>query len=506
MRRNTQRSSRPARRHGRMGTTTVLLWAVAGLVVFSFVLGWSVNASPERQAIAVEELRAVQPYKVASRVTGYVLFGVGAKATGFILGTYGLYYVLRLGLNWLDLRSRLVHALDGVFPLVRFDNGTLYDANRAVGENPLITVAALEVQRTAAIRADKLTVRLPSPKKQAEALTMAEPVLEADPLPTQVALASVATFPSLDHLVLGVGKNGLLAASLYELMHVLAVGASGFGKSAFLRMLIWQLARVTQPVEVVAIDVNGSEFNVIRDWERLLYPVARETDEAIAVLQAVSGEIARRKGLYEGFPTAYDLPSYNAQAQEPLSPLVVLTDEGTNLLNQDGIGDPLRDVTQTARQYGVYLLLAGQSAKHDVIDTQMRDNFSTRAVFHTSPSSRRAVLGESVEDVTVAGRAWMQMPGRMIEQVQVPFVSRDEVAAVLKRGRPRFGMPEVQEAVTVIERDTRLDDRLAALLADDPTLSDSRLAEVLFGYSNGRTVRQVQEALRRRRQTMTIEA
>jgi DNA segregation ATPase FtsK/SpoIIIE-like protein len=476
----------------------MLLGMIVLSVGFAFILGLSVNSNPERQALALEEAATVQPWKIASRVTGYVVFGVVGKVGLAVMGGYVVFYVIAIGRNWLDLHARQVHARDGLFPVIEIQRGVLYDPNRDnAGAHPLITAAALSVQKQAATKADKILVRqIDRPAIRQEDAH----ALEVDPvnLPDLVRLADVARNPTLDALTLGVSEKGAITASLHDLMHVLAVGASGFGKSAFLRALIWQLAQVQEPLDVVAIDINGSEFNPIRSWARLLYPVARETDTAIATLQAVKTEIDRRKVLYEAFPSAFDLTSYNRLADNPLAPVVILADEATNLLNQDGLGDPLREVTQTARQYGVYLLLAGQSAKHNIIDTQTRDNFSSRFCFHTSPSSRRVVLGESVDDVTKPGRAWAQLTGAQLQQIQVPYVTREELARVLEVGQPRrvLDLAAVKVAKSqAIEDDETLSDPERVKLLDAQGVSHSEIERRVYGFNGGSAYCKVKDIL-----------
>lgn len=483
--------------------TRLIVGLIFVTLVFAFIGGLMVNANPERQALALQEQQAVLPWKIASRITGFVVFGIFLKVGAFVLGGYACFYLLAIGRNWLDLQSRQVHAKDGVYPVIELQKGVLYDPNRDnAGAHPLITLAALETQRQSALaKADRVIVRtIQRPLPKTEDL----PQLPQDDtvnLPDLVRLADIVRHPTLDTLTLGVSEKGTITASLHDLMHVLAVGASGFGKSAFLRALIWQLAQVKEPLDVVAIDINGSEFNLIRSWARLLYPVARENETAIATLQAVRTEIGRRKVLYEAHPTAFDLTSYNRLASDPLAPVVILADEATNLLNQDGLGDPLREVTQTARQYGVYLLLAGQSAKHSVIDTQTRDNFSTRLCFHTSPSSRRVVLGESVTDVTKKGRAWAQLPGVQLQQIQVPYVTRDELAQVLEVGKPK----QVLDLEAVKPAEAQADDvtrRVIALHADG--LSDTAIAREVFKFGNSHYIGKVRDILQQQQHTETI--
>lgn len=474
----------------RVDGTRLIIGLVLVLVVFAFILGLSLNVPPEKAAVDMEVARAVLPYRIISRITGYVVWGVGIKVAAFVLGSYGCFYLLAIARNWLDLRARQVHAHDGLFPVIKLAEGVLYDPNRDnAGAHPLITLAALGVQKQAATQADRLIIRQVERPQLAEA-NAPELTTTAAALPELVRLAEIAPHPTLESLMLGVGAQGVIAASLYDLMHVLAVGASGFGKSAFLRSLIWQLAQTPEPVSVVGIDCFGSELNIIGEWRKLLFPVAKELPQAIATLQAVLGEIAQRKALYAQRPQAYDLPSYNRLTGAALPPVVLLVDEGTAMLNEPGIAGPLREVVQTARQYGIYALVAGQSVNHKVMPTQTRDNFSTRLCFHTSAASRHVVLGETADDVTIRGRAWVQRPGEMLQQIQTPFVTREEVAQVLKMGKPQrvldvpVNVPEVDDIPV----------RIRAMHAEGASLN--QIQQAVFGYTGGKAYSTVKQVLR----------
>lgn len=316
----------------------------AGLIVigltFAFILGMAISyQSPEQAALTLEKQRALMPFEIASKATGLIVFGIASKVGIAILTGYGLYYVIRIGVNYLDLRSRQVKPVNGLFPVIQLSKTAYYDPNRDnPGANPIIALGAMAIQKQAAIQADKIVLR----QTDKPALPVAEslPAITQDNsvnLPELVKLTDIAHNITLDNLTLGISENGVITTSLHNMMHTLTIGASGFGKSAFLRALIWQLAQVKENVGIIAIDVNGSEFNTIREWSKLLYPVARDTQTAIATLQAVSKELEYRKGLYEQYPNAYDIVSFNTMSQNKLAPIVVLTDEGTNLLNQEGI-------------------------------------------------------------------------------------------------------------------------------------------------------------------------
>lgn len=311
--------------------------------------------------------------------------------------------------------------------------------------------------------------------------------------------------PTLDDLVVGVypDENGLqrLSASLHDLMHVLAIGSSGWGKSSWLRSFLWQLANAREPVEVVAIDVSGSEFNPLHGWQKLRYPVAREPQEAAALLKASSQEIARRKELYEAYPLATKLTEYNDMAMDPLTPWVILIDEGTALLNDSDVGGCLRRGVQQARQYGLYYVVSGQSANHKVIETQTRDQFSTRLCFRTSPTSSRVVLDDGgASQIKDKGRALAQLVGQELCEIQGAYISRDEFVKALAGGGPRFPMPETGGNGGDNGGDGNQEQRIRDLAAQG--MSKRQICLDVFGYAGGAAFDAVSKVLS---DTTTIE-
>ena len=322
--------------------------------------------------------------------------------------------------------------------------------------------------------------------------------------PARVDLADLLSKrqATINDLIIGArpGQNGdgvdVVGISIHDLMHVLAVGASGWGKSVWLRSLLYQVALAPEPVDVALVDVYGSEFNLARNWGRLRWPVARETSEAVAVLQQVAQEIAQRKRMYgENAPTAANLVDYNRATGADLPPLLVVVDEGTALLNEAGIGEPLRQAVQTARQYGVYVLLAGQSANHQVIPTQVRDNFSTRLCFRTSPTSSRVVLGDrGATEIHNKGRMLAQLSGQELQELQGPFVTRQQLEQVLTGGGPAMPAPVVEveprynNGVTEIEAD-----RIKELYARGESINE--IARTVYGYTGGAAYNKVKQVL-----------
>jgi len=307
---------------------------------------------------------------------------------------------------------------------------------------------------------------------------------------------------SIENLLIGyrIGQNNHLEpveSSIHDLMHVLEVGASGWGKSSWLRLLIYQLAKAPEQISIVAIDPSGSEFNPLKGWSRLTWPVARSVEDAASQLAQVSTEIATRRDLYAQ-TTATSLSEYNQYAgtvgAKELEPWLLLIDEGTHLLNQDGCNGPLREVVQTARQYGIWCVLSGQSANHKVISTQARDQFSTRMCFRVPPNSSRVVLGTSeAANLNAKGRAYVIRPGEQMCQVQVPFIERKEFVKAIQdhRGKPRNPQP----ATTVdLSSSVPTDEQIKNSYKK---LGSMRQVELdLFGYTGGRAHERVRAVVK----------
>jgi DNA segregation ATPase FtsK/SpoIIIE-like protein len=313
--------------------------------------------------------------------------------------------------------------------------------------------------------------------------------------PEQVALSKLVSRPTIDNLVIGAypTERGMqsVSAPLHELMHVLAVGASGWGKSVFLRALLTQLAQARETVEVALIDPYGSEFNVAREWDKLLWPVARDGRSAAQVLAACRAEVGRRRDQYEAnAPKATNLIEYNGATGQDVPPWVVVVDEGTAALNDGAIGEPLRDLVQTARQYGVYVVLTGQSVGYRVMPPQVRDQFSTRAALKLPKSSSHVVLGSGdAAEIKAPGRMFVQLVGQEQRELQAPWVGRDEFERILRTGGP------INDALP--GGDEQDEDEEAAMIRrlDEMGLNRGQIELAVRGYTGGKANERVREVL-----------
>jgi S-DNA-T family DNA segregation ATPase FtsK/SpoIIIE len=289
--------------------------------------------------------------------------------------------------------------------------------------------------------------------------------------------------PTLSSLVLGVtmddsGNRETVTGDLAQLVHIAVGGSSGFGKSVFLQALAWQLANARERTDLVAVDLEGVTLNVLAQSERLLYPLADNEEDAVAVLGAVTEELERRKALYgEAGAGIASLGAYNARVDDDqrLKPIVLLVDEATALLDDKSVESALRTVTLRARKYGVWAVLAGQDWKASSLDTAIRNQLATRVQFRAmSASQSRVLLGTGdAADIQAKGRAIAEIPGRGRLMIQAPMVTAAMFAAAIRANGPQRGMPD-PAPVGVIEDDVTLPDevRIRRLAAQGMSLNE----------------------------------
>lgn len=319
-------------------------------------------------------------------------------------------------------------------------------------------------------------------------------------LPTNVPLNSLLGSgpPSARSLALGVtmhqdGRAEIVRADMAQLVHVAVGGSSGWGKSVFLRSMAYQLARSQEPVDLALVDLEGVTFAPFANCERLLYPVADTERAALAIFQALTAEMDRRKALYSQCPGADSLITYNMQAGKALPPIVCLVDEATALLQDGSVESAIRTLVLRARKYGLWCVLGGQSWKASVLDTTIRDQLATRVQFKAMSASQSRVLLErsGAEAIDTPGRALAILPGRDLFEMQAPYISHHAIASAITGDGPRHQLPEPsgRGAVSAPDRTARIKELIGQ------GLSKRQIALEVFGYVGGAAYQAVSDVM-----------
>jgi S-DNA-T family DNA segregation ATPase FtsK/SpoIIIE len=301
-------------------------------------------------------------------------------------------------------------------------------------------------------------------------------------------------------LVLGKDISGApVIADLARMPHLLIAGTTGSGKSVGINTMILSILYRLPPdqCKFIMIDPKMLELSVYDGIPHLLAPVVTEPRKAVVALKWTVREMENRYRAMsklgvrniEGFnqrlaeaeakgetlmrrvQTGFDedgRPVFEEQPLEttPLPLIVVVVDEMADLMLVAGkdIEAAVQRLAQMARAAGIHIVTATQRPSVDVITGTIKANFPTRISFQvTSKIDSRTILGESgAEQLLGRGDMLHMAGGGRITRVHGPFVSDEEVEAVVRFLKDNGGPPTYLEEVT---EDDGAD--AAAFAADD---------------------------------------
>ena len=287
-------------------------------------------------------------------------------------------------------------------------------------------------------------------------------------------------------LVLGKDISGApVIADLGRMPHLLIAGTTGSGKSVAINTMILSLLYRLPPDELkfIMIDPKMLELSVYDGIPHLLVPVVTEPDKAVVALRWVVREMedryralsqlgvrnitsynarlaeARKRGesltrtVQTGFDADTGAPVFEDQPLDlkPLPYIVVIVDEMADLMLLAGkeVEGAVHRLSQMARAAGIHLIMATQRPSVDVITGTIKANLPTRVSFQvTSKIDSRTILGEQgAEQLLGSGDMLYMVGGGRIIRVHGPFVSDQEVEAVVSRLK-RQGSPDYIDDIT----------------------------------------------------------
>ncbi|HVM82235.1 MAG TPA: DNA translocase FtsK 4TM domain-containing protein [Stellaceae bacterium] len=303
-------------------------------------------------------------------------------------------------------------------------------------------------------------------------------------------LSSDAYERSGHHLTLALGKDiggTPVIADLARMPHLLIAGTTGSGKSVGINTMILSLLYRLPPdrCKFIMIDPKMLELSVYDGIPHLLAPVVTDPRKAVVALKWTVKEMENRYRLMSKLGVR-NIEGYNARLKEarqkdetlmrkvqtgfdaetgqpvfeeqpldmnPLPFIIVVVDEMADLMLVAGkdIEVAVQRLAQMARAAGIHLVMATQRPSVDVITGTIKANFPTRISFQvTSKIDSRTILGESgAEQLLGRGDMLLMAGGGRITRVHGPFVSDEEVEAVVRFLKERGGEPDYVEDVTV---------------------------------------------------------
>jgi len=284
-------------------------------------------------------------------------------------------------------------------------------------------------------------------------------------------------------IVIGMGENRRIHTFNFRSVHVLVAGATGWGKTNWVRQALVTLVQRNPPdrLRLVLFDFKRGAGLRIFDgiphmWDlsasnlpRALKDELRadgvnlgfvdDKSQVTEVLHAISQEMDRRYDIF-GRAGEEDIDSYNKYKQNKMPDLLIVMDELADLMLDPVQGREYRSeiealilrVAQQGRGAGVFLWAATQTPKREVITTLIKYNLVIKIAFNcTHNSASRIVLDHGgAAGLECRGRLIYQRPGDPGTEMQAPLLEHadaKEILAAMKNGKdpqePEFPEGEI---------------------------------------------------------------
>ncbi len=225
--------------------------------------------------------------------------------------------------------------------------------------------------------------------------------------------------------------------------HVVLFGASGWGKTTFMRTLITSLAATHSPDEFQAhvLDLGGRNLEVLRALPHvgsIIMPDERGYEERVQqLLRELNDIVDERKRLFSeaGATTLYE---YNRNHPDRIKPaILVVIDNFAEFIetfggtggkdDEDSLLEALVLLVRQAKAYGLHFVIS--ATRLNVLTSKLYSLFTERLTLRLSDSgSYRAIVGGRVSDIDeIPGRGYVQIGRQPLEfQIAIPVGEFDE--------------------------------------------------------------------------------
>ncbi|MFD4785176.1 FtsK/SpoIIIE domain-containing protein [Rhodococcus qingshengii] len=263
---------------------------------------------------------------------------------------------------------------------------------------------------------------------------------EAVMLSSVLSALNTPSRPGALDFVAGITPAGeVRTADLARLPHLLVAGATGSGKSVFLRGLLVELLRARTPdeLQLLIVDPKRLDFAPFGSVPHLRGEIINDTDEALERLQTtLRAEIDLRQPILERAGASSAAEYYEAGGSlTELPQLVIVIDEFADLVlagsDRRAFSEMIQRYAQLTRAYGIFLVLATQRPSVDVITGSIKANLTARIAF-ALPSYRDSMTildRAGAEDLLGDGDLLFYRSGRT-ERLQAPFASLTDIRQV----------------------------------------------------------------------------
>ena len=218
--------------------------------------------------------------------------------------------------------------------------------------------------------------------------------------------------------------------------HVVIFGASGWGKTTFIRSLVVSLTATHSPdhLWVYILDLGGRNLTVLEELPHVgsvIIPDQEGYEERVEqLLRELDDIVEERKGIF-GNVGVSDVYKYNNAHPESVLPTILVAidnfiefketfDNGSE--NVESVLDKFVDLARQAKSYGIHFVVSVNQL--NILSNQLFSLFTERITLKlTDQTEYRAIVGGRVADIgDVPGRGYMKIgPVPLSLQIAVPL-------------------------------------------------------------------------------------
>ena len=217
--------------------------------------------------------------------------------------------------------------------------------------------------------------------------------------------------------------------------HIIAGGASRWGKSNFLNLFITNIMKTYTPKEVLfgGCDFKMSDIYYFRRYNHFKnIGVSTNVGGFLEQIEILEKEVEKRAKILDE-ANCRNAIKYNKKYKEKMTYIIFVIDELVQLMYDKKCRDLLHNFMSKSASYGIYFILASQDFTKDTIG-KCKMNTSQTIGFHTHDETDSITImgkGCDLQDINIVGRCKIKN-SKGIEEVQVMYISEEEIEATLK--------------------------------------------------------------------------
>jgi hypothetical protein len=221
---------------------------------------------------------------------------------------------------------------------------------------------------------------------------------------------------------IGATRSGIIFHDFDELPHLLVGGATGYGKSAALKMMITALILKYPDVSFSLIDLkNGTSFARFKDCKQV-ERLGKNPEEAKKFLERIQVEMNEK---YDQL--VKDGHEDVKEAKDKRRRFIII-DEAADISDDKDAMAIVKDIARRGRAAGFHMIYATQYPTTETIPSQVKRNIVARLAFAVDDGTASlAILGQGGAEKLpeIKGRAIYKR--RLQEFVQCPYMDNSTI-------------------------------------------------------------------------------